>query len=499
VHKPGSDRSDTFALKSGVAVYGGFAGTENSRDERNWQVNRSILSGDIDSNDVNTDGNFIAETPADIQGDNCYHVVTGGGSDDTALLDGFTITAGLANDTEYLQYVGGGMFNDQSDPRLNNLVFIGNSALFGGGMVNLESNPALTNVAFSGNSATTALGGGMYNGSSNPTLLDVTFAENVAPNGGGIANVSSSPVLTDVILIDNSAYQYAGGIYTEGGALDLMNVVFRGNSAEYGGAMANFYCSPELTNVTLSGNSASEEGGGMYNESAFPVLLNVILWGNAAPSGAQIANFSSFPDISYSDIQDSGGSGPGWDDALGANGGGNIDSDPLFVSASDLHLSVGSPAIDRGSNIGCPTADLDGVARPQGAGCDMGAYEFVDTVAPTVVSSVRADTNPTSAASVHFTVTFTEAVEGVGVSDFTVSMGGGISGASVTEVSGGGTTYIITVNTGSGSGAIRLDIPATAAITDLSGNPLGGLPFTTGQSYDVAKIAIKVFLPLLRK
>ena len=57
--------------------------------------------------------------------------------------------------------------------------------------------------------------------------------------------------------------------------------------------------------------------------------------------------------------------------------GGNIDVDPLLVSRTDFHLGVGSPAIDTGTCAGAPATDFEGDPRPTGAGCDIGADEFV--------------------------------------------------------------------------------------------------------------------------
>ncbi len=67
--------------------------------------------------------------------------------------------------------------------------------------------------------------------------------------------------------------------------------------------------------------------------------------------------------------------------------------------------------------------------------------------------------------------------------DFSLTVTGGLSGVSVTGVSGDGAVYTVTVGTGSGSGALRLDVPAAASITDLAGNPLAGFPFTGGEAY----------------
>jgi hypothetical protein len=492
VHRPGSNQTDTFTLKNGVAVYGGFAGTETSLNQRDWQTNVTVLSGDIDQDDI-TDANGVVTSTANIAGVNAYHVVTGGGTNNTAVLDGFVITSGNANSPFPPDDAGGGMYNNNSSPTLRNLIFSGNAANSGGGMANLNSsNPTLTNVTFSGNAA--GLGGGMYNeNSSNPTLTNVTFSGNAAnSNGGGMFNQSSSPTLTNVAFIGNTAVSIGGGMDNiANSSPTLTNVIFSGNAASVGGGgMGSVFSSLTLTNVTFSGNTAGSWGGGMEHSNSNSTLTNVIMWGNTAPSFAGILHYSGTLTVTYSNIQDI------------YSGTGNINSDPLFVDADgpdnivgtlddNLRLQSGSPSINTGNNAAVPTGvttDLEGKPRIQNGTVDMGAYEY-DNTPPTVVSITRADPDPTNAAVVTFTVTFTEAVTGVGVADFALTLTGSVSGASVTGVSGSGAVYTVTVSTGTGDGTLRLDIPNTATITDLAGNNLSGLPFTGGQVYTVDKTA----------
>jgi predicted extracellular nuclease len=115
---------------------------------------------------------------------------------------------------------------------------------------------------------------------------------------------------------------------------------------------------------------------------------------------------------------------------------------------------------------------------------DGETYE-IDKTAPTVVSIQRTAPNPINAASVTFTVTFSEAVDGLDVNDFSTTNTGSLTGTSVLSLTGSGTTYTVTVSTGTGSGTLRLDIPAGATISDLAGNALGGLPYTGGQTYNI--------------
>ncbi|MCB0170954.1 MAG: choice-of-anchor D domain-containing protein, partial [Anaerolineae bacterium] len=221
VYTPGLSQSDTFVLTSGVAVYGGFAATETLRTERDWEANVTVLSGDIDGNDA-TDSSGVVTDTVYINGSNNYHIVTGSGTDSSAILDGFTLTAGQANSTG-----GGGMYNNNGSPNLTNITFSGNDAANkGGAMYNgNDSSPSLSNVVFSSN-ASDDDGGAMYNNGSSPSLSSVTFSDNSSfGHGGAMYNINSHPHLSNVTFSANSSGPNSGGgIYNDNSSPSLSNV-----------------------------------------------------------------------------------------------------------------------------------------------------------------------------------------------------------------------------------------------------------------------------------
>ncbi|MCB0599283.1 MAG: right-handed parallel beta-helix repeat-containing protein, partial [Phaeodactylibacter sp.] len=195
----GTDRAISFFMANGVAVYGGFPGLPGQEGDfgvRDWAANATILSGDIG-------------IPND-DSDNSYHVIfNNNGLNNTAILDGFTITGGRANGLNPHQD-GGGMYNMSSSPRVANCKFINNSVNFGGaGIYNASSSPVIINCQFIGNSggSLSSIGAGIFNvDSSNPAITNCTFAGNNAFYGGGISNwYSSNSIVINCIFWGNSS------------------------------------------------------------------------------------------------------------------------------------------------------------------------------------------------------------------------------------------------------------------------------------------------------
>ncbi len=290
------DREATFQLKNGVTIKGSYAGFgEPDPNARDIEAYETILSGDLAGND----GPDFANN-----GENSYHVVIGNGTDETAVLDGFTITAGNANGSSWPTGWGGGMFNEWGNPTLTNCIFSDNSAKNGAGMHNNESDPIINNCTFSRNSVSESAGG-MDNVRSSPTITNCTFSANSAQWGGGMTNWNnSSPTLTNCTFSDNSAGEAGGGMNNANdddndSSPTLTNCTFSDNSAgNVGGGMHNHESSPTLTDCTFINNSAGEAGGGMNNSTnSNSTVNNCTFSGNSAEHGGGMLNHECSPTV----------------------------------------------------------------------------------------------------------------------------------------------------------------------------------------------------------
>lgn len=370
-YKPGgnanADRTISFAMKNGVAIYGGFANTGNPTfAERNPAGFPTTLSGDLQGND----GPDFANN-----GENSYNVILNPvGLDNTAMLDGFVITSGNANGNNFPYFFGGGIYNEGRgsgnvcSPTIRNCVFQGNYAFLGGAMYNEgnrsgTSSPVLTNCSFQGNTA--SYGGAMYNdgkisGTSSPVLTNCSFQGNTAyANGGAMhndGNISgtSSPVLTNCSLQGNTAFSNGGAMM---------------NYGNYSGVS-----SPVLTNCSLQGNIATTSGGAMYNSgfngTSSPLLTNSVFFGNGG-SNTFFNGEATGASASYC-LFDNTVTG------VDVSGPGNLSTTVSpFVSTNSTELRPGSPAINAGlTSANTTQTDLAGNPRVAGSGIDMGAHEF---------------------------------------------------------------------------------------------------------------------------
>ena len=296
-------RASTFALQNGVAVYGGFAGGEGSRDDRDPAANPAILSGDLGAPGVT--------------GDNAFHVVTANGLGATAVLDGFTVRDGVATGTGQSAN-GGGLHvrgtDPTSGPTLRRLVVRANRAVLGGGLYVSGSAPSVGDVVFEENAAVGGSGGGAYVEGGAVTFEGTVFRANQAQNGGGglfaggsrtvtirssrfEANAlsgfggsgggvsASAPVVVrDVAFVGNQAYS-GGGAHLSGSA-DLRDVAFDSNRADFLGGAAQLSGSARIDSGTFTGNVASRGGavhvGDPFADGVEAVLTRVVVLGNRA-------------------------------------------------------------------------------------------------------------------------------------------------------------------------------------------------------------------------
>jgi hypothetical protein len=303
-----TDATASFFMKPGVALYGGFDGTETAREQRDWETNLSVLSGDIGRDDI------VSPWPSgwNINTSNVGHVVVGSGTDRASVLDGFIIENGHTGPAgtsagDPLLY-GSGIYIVSGSPTVRNCTFRHNLAAFaaGGGLYCLDGSPLVENCRFVENYVHSGNGGGIFvYGNSQPEFRDSRFIGNIcvstsASGGDGSAGAlgiqSTLPVTVERCLFDGNIARpffavgqdlaYGGGLWVWDGGLTVVDCTFVRNQANYGaGLMA--WGPATVINCLFQNNTATVhpmdpypegggEGAGLMAWSASPDVVDVI-------------------------------------------------------------------------------------------------------------------------------------------------------------------------------------------------------------------------------
>lgn len=296
-------REKTFHIPNGVMLFGGFAGVEASKEERDWQANVTILSGDLDHNDVATDG--IPHDADDLVGSNAYHVVYTVNADENTGVDGFVIVGGSASPESPASLFdpnldGGGWFNDlqapsfTSSPTIRNTRFQANYAASEGGGFFTKSGPTgaqmvseISHTRFIRNKSD-ATGGGIFVGSFQagnyaPEIRGCEFVGNEATlRGGALYLLGDHSTIDSVLFRQNKATAISLGGETRPGA---------GGAAILVGSNAMFSTCVFIENSATGNPTGAYEGGG---GGAIHMSINDVqteVWGPASPSFFNCAFF----------------------------------------------------------------------------------------------------------------------------------------------------------------------------------------------------------------
>lgn len=411
------DRESTFLIKYGVNLYGGFAGTESSLDERNWKLNRTILNGDLDHND-RYDGEIVG-IPF---GNNAYHVVSILDSA-SQRMDGLVITGGAAEGADN-ETRGGGIYllsrTGVFTLALKNMEVTGNiSRQFGAGIGSTQTtgaygqlNVTIENAKIHNNSSYLSpsssidpypgTGGGVgffviTTNSNRVQFFNCDISNNKAKNdGGGVwAYAGGDGVLRldfmNCLIADNEAVSEVGHVEEQGaGIYAFADNGFSGVNEFTGIIHANLVNCSVVNN--LCGAGTSSQGSGIYFDSE-PIsgvvhdLSNTIIHSNRETNGDsddQVVSFSrAFR--SRNCIFEALGVGWGVEDVLGNQIGNpqlNLDhypeSNSIAINGGNANLVIlDNLDIDEDGNTSERYPfDLVGNDRLIGNNPDVGAFEY---------------------------------------------------------------------------------------------------------------------------
>ena len=238
---------NTVTLANNVAVYGGFDGTETSRDQRDWEANETILHG-ADNGEIN---------------EQVRHVVSALSTTD-ATMDGFTVTMGLSDG------FGAGLYaTSASNLYVENCVFEENEATGGdgGGAYLSDGSAFFHNSVFRTNEASNEHGGGVYITAMDLSLASCTFGNNMASKmGGGIYAVNGSVLTAEDCTLTTNTAESGGGVWIKDGSASFHNTTFDNNEALNGdgGSIFNENTELSLSNCDGTNNIASKKGGFLF-------------------------------------------------------------------------------------------------------------------------------------------------------------------------------------------------------------------------------------------
>ncbi|MHB8520886.1 MAG: immunoglobulin domain-containing protein [Limisphaerales bacterium] len=327
---------ENISLQAGILLYGGFAGTESARNQRNPLQNETILDGGHLNRVVDMKSLF----------DN---------GATTTVIDGFTITNGVNQ--------GAGIrISDSGQTVSNNRISGNQTSGTGGGIWVSAGSPLIVGNTITGNSASSG-GGAIYCDGAPAILSNVIEANTTAAQGGGVYIRNGSVVGN--LIVNNAAGDGGGGVYCSFGTALIANntIVGNTNNATFGGGIQSaFGGTPEIVNNIVAFNSSGIANAG----AGTPTLENNCVFGN--------------PGFNYSGL---------------TAGSGDISSDPKLVDVAggNYHLLPASPCVDVGNDavVQLGALDIDGQPRIQGPHVDIGADELKTDFAAPVLTNGKAD------------------------------------------------------------------------------------------------------------
>ncbi len=328
---------------------------------------------------------FAVKSTGDLTLDN---VTLSGGSERLggAIFNYGTLTLSDTTVTNARAHLGGGIFNGAgADLTIDNSVISSNYADYGGGLYNYNAAVAVTYSTIKNNRAFLD-GGGVYDRAGTVDIEYSTVSKNFAGrDGAGLHHRDSAALVAYSTIASNDTgfFGYGGGIFDRSGTIDIINSTISGNTALTGGGIYN-RSTMTVSNTTISKNYA-DDGGGIFTVSGELTLKRSMVSGNFGHFGHEIDRFSGtvyrdnynvFGNDGYDGVR---GFSPGATDIVPGAGIANILM-PLAYNGGPTKthaLVAGSPAIDASpADADCAPKDQRGVARPQGASCDIGSFEF---------------------------------------------------------------------------------------------------------------------------